>query len=63
MNFELNVDITPKMFVRHMCEHDIVDFISEVDFEVASVDFTIKLIKQLKESLKSELSQSEIDEL
>lgn len=61
MLIETNID--PKEFVRSVPRHELIDFILDADKAVAEVDFTVKLIKSLYDSLKNDLSVEEEEEL
>jgi len=67
MKIPLNIDINihPHIFVEsyHNNKDELLNFIFDIDLAIAEVDFTVKLIKSLKESLRGDLPEEEVQTL
>jgi hypothetical protein len=56
----ITVDITPKAMIGEMSRAEVTEFIEEIDAEIAEVDFTLRLIKRLVDTLECDMPRDEI---
>jgi hypothetical protein len=58
----ITVDISPKAMIGEMSRAEVMEFIEEIDTEIAEVDFTMRLIKRLVDTLECDMPRAEIAE-
>jgi len=56
----ITVDITTKAMIGEMSRAEVMEFIEEIDAEIAEVDFTLRLIKRLVDTLECDMPRAEI---
>jgi hypothetical protein len=56
----ITVDITPKAMIGEMSRAEVMEFIEEIDAEIAEVDFTMRLIRRLVDTLECDMPRAEI---
>jgi hypothetical protein len=59
MKIELPVEITPENVYRGLSREELLDFIHELDIRVAEMDFTLRLITLLINSIQNDMTGEE----
>ena len=56
----ITLDIDPKAVVCGMRHQEAIEFIEQIDAEIAEVDFTLRIIKRLVDTLECDMPRDEI---